>query len=80
MKKTEFKIVSVMVIIMYMDMDRKGTQKLDVTWSAGFMSILKFKVYFHPFLPYPILCFGMLTFEVNPHLASFGFIVVAVLN
>ena len=56
MKKAEFKIVSVMVIIMYMDMDRKGTQKLDVTWSAGFMSILKFKVYFHPFLtlPYPM--------------------------
>lgn len=59
MKKAEFKIVSVMFIIMYMDVDRKGIQKLNVTWSVGFMSILKFKVYFHPFptLPYPMFSY-----------------------
>lgn len=42
-----------MFMVMYMDVDWKGTQKLNVIWSAGFMSILKFKVFFI-FFPYPM--------------------------
>lgn len=66
-----------MFMVMYMDVDWKGTQKLNVIWSAGFMSILKFKVFF---IFFPTLCFGMLTSEINPHQASFLFFLVAILN
>lgn len=70
MKKAEFKIVCVMFIVMHLHIDKTGTQELNVIWFLGFRSILKLKAHF---IVFSTLSFGILAFEANPHLASFGF-------
>lgn len=70
MKKAEFKIISAMFIAIHMDMDRKGGKSLNVIWFTEFMSILKCKV--HSAI-ISTLSLGILTSEVNLHLANFRF-------